>query len=586
MTVDATGAVTGPYSFRLWDLGEAPVLTPGTAVSGTLSPANETDLYRFTASAGERFFFDVQALGGPTPVWRLIDPYGNLVFGPSFMNADVDVMTVGATGNYVLLVEGAITATTPATYQLNVQKVMDSVQPLVLSLRTSGIIATAGEQDLYTFLGTTGQRLYFDGLDLDGSKVNVRLIGPSGTTALTVLSGINPNPVPFTLQETGTYQLVFDGVGDQVGAYIFRMSDLASARLITMGPAKSGQLNPLSETDLYAFDGIGGASVLLDRLANSSSSANWRLFGLTNQILANGNIATDLSAVLPATGRYVIAIEGSGAVTGTPLDYQFQVTTTVDTPVAVSGLGSILSGTITAGQVVTTTFTAPQGRLIYIESQDRDLDQVTAELRDPGNALVYFGSASQHSGPLVLSRSGQYQITVKGTSISSTGDYRLRVVDLATEAVALTLNTPVTVSMPFGSGSAFYRVTGTAGQRLLYDGLDNTDSDSLTAKLLAPSGATLFTHTDGLNPGPFIVPEAPPFILPETGTYYLLLEATQTATAGSVMVQQPVSVIEHAIRIGATADQLERMLQLQVQVAADNHRLEMMREKRRMDEEA
>lgn len=53
--------------------------------------------------------------------------------------------------------------------------------------------------------------------------------------------------------------------------------------------------------------------------------------------------------------------------------------------------------------------------------------------------------------------------------------------------------------------------------------------------------------------------------------------------AGAQLSQQPLTVIEQAIRTGATADQLERLLQLQV--AADNHCLEMMREKRRMDEE-
>lgn len=46
---------------------------------------------------------------------------------------------------------------------------------------------------------------------------------------------------------------------------------------------------------------------------------------------------------------------------------------------------------------------------------------------------------------------------------------------------------------------------------------------------------------------------------------------------------QPLTVIEHAIRSGASPDQLERMLELQVR--ADNHQLELMREKRRMDEE-
>jgi hypothetical protein len=57
--------------------------------------------------------------------------------------------------------------------------------------------------------------------------------------------------------------------------------------------------------------------------------------------------------------------------------------------------------------------------------------------------------------------------------------------------------------------------------------------------------------------------------------------AVQAASAA--IPQQPLSVIEQAIRTGATADQLERLLQLQVQ--ADHHRLDLMREKRRMDEE-
>jgi len=53
--------------------------------------------------------------------------------------------------------------------------------------------------------------------------------------------------------------------------------------------------------------------------------------------------------------------------------------------------------------------------------------------------------------------------------------------------------------------------------------------------------------------------------------------------AGHAIPPQPLSVIDQAIRTGATADQLERLLQLQVQ--ADHHRLDLMREQRRMAEE-
>src|SRR5262249_1995922 len=61
LAIDLPGDQTGAYAFRLRDLSAATPLTPGTPVSGSLDPANETDLYQFTAAAGDRFFFDLQA---------------------------------------------------------------------------------------------------------------------------------------------------------------------------------------------------------------------------------------------------------------------------------------------------------------------------------------------------------------------------------------------------------------------------------------------------------------------------------------------------------------------------------------------
>src|SRR5262249_36417943 len=83
LTVAGVGNATGTYAFRLLDLASAPPLTPGTPVVGTLNPANSTNLYRFPGSAGDSFYFHVPAqdAGMRNAFWRLIDPYGNLVFG-------------------------------------------------------------------------------------------------------------------------------------------------------------------------------------------------------------------------------------------------------------------------------------------------------------------------------------------------------------------------------------------------------------------------------------------------------------------------------------------------------------------------
>src|SRR5262245_28737655 len=115
LTVERTGDGTGAYQFALWDLRAAAPLTPGAPVNGSLSPANETDLYRFPAAAGDRFFFDAQTLAGaPGATWRFIDPYGNVLFNTPF--ADVAALTVPQLGTYMLLVEGGIADTGTGTY--------------------------------------------------------------------------------------------------------------------------------------------------------------------------------------------------------------------------------------------------------------------------------------------------------------------------------------------------------------------------------------------------------------------------------------------------------------------------------------
>src|SRR5205085_5314967 len=53
LTIDGTGDRTGPYQFRLVDATSAIPVTPGVPFSGELSPANETNLYRFEATAGD-----------------------------------------------------------------------------------------------------------------------------------------------------------------------------------------------------------------------------------------------------------------------------------------------------------------------------------------------------------------------------------------------------------------------------------------------------------------------------------------------------------------------------------------------------
>ena len=252
-------------------------MTPGTPVSGALDPHNETDLYRFTAAAGDRFFFDTQARTGASfDTWRLVDPFGNILFNTGFGAAGtfVDTLTLAQPGSYTLLLEGRIVDTGVSTYTVNVQPVPNpSSEALDLGSVTSGTIGITGEQDQYTFHLAAASQMYFDSLTSIGN-LNWTLAGPAGTAVSSRPFGqsdgsfVSGNPVLNLV--AGDYTLTVDGSGDFTGAYQFRLWDLAQASPLTPGTPVSGALDPHNETDLYRFTAAAGDRLFFDTQARTN----------------------------------------------------------------------------------------------------------------------------------------------------------------------------------------------------------------------------------------------------------------------------------------------------------------------------
>jgi hypothetical protein len=160
LTVDPTGDAAGAYAFRLLNLSSAALVSPGTPQSGSLNPATETDLYRFSVTAGQRFYFDVQT-GINNATWRLIDTFGNQVFNLGF-SGDVDVLTLSQTGDYTLSIEGRQNATGTQAYAFNVVPVTDDAAALTIGATVNATITEAGERDFYTFTLASPARLVMD----------------------------------------------------------------------------------------------------------------------------------------------------------------------------------------------------------------------------------------------------------------------------------------------------------------------------------------------------------------------------------------------------------------------------------------
>lgn len=106
LTIDGNRQFTGAYAFRLLDLAAAELLVANQGTTGNLGPqGRETAAYRFEATEGMRFGIDVLNSPNYNHRLRLIDPLGQVVFGPTSMQ-DSGLMTAAMAGTYTLLVEG------------------------------------------------------------------------------------------------------------------------------------------------------------------------------------------------------------------------------------------------------------------------------------------------------------------------------------------------------------------------------------------------------------------------------------------------------------------------------------------------
>jgi hypothetical protein len=345
----AFGDHVGSYSFRLSDLASGTQVTPGNPVSGTLASGISTDLYRVDAQAGDQIALTQQALTGTSPYWRLIDPYGGVAYAGTFGNSGT--LTLQFTGKYSLLVEGPIGATGAISYTFNVSSqghttiVPPAGTALSLGAVTSGTLSTSGQQDSYVFTIANPTNLYFDSLT-NNFGFSWSLIGPQGNVVSSRRftesdgSSFNLSSPVVSLAAPGTYQLVVGGTpgSPSTGSYSFRLSDLASASLITPSTVVSGTLNPGNSSALYRFTANAGEAFYFDQLSQSGGTLYWKLIDPYGQLVWVRTFSDVAATTLPSTGTYTLLVEGYVANTSS-ISYSFNAQKLTN-PTAALTLGS------------------------------------------------------------------------------------------------------------------------------------------------------------------------------------------------------------------------------------------------------
>ncbi|MEM6398797.1 MAG: Ig-like domain-containing protein [Cyanobacteria bacterium P01_D01_bin.116] len=519
LTINGEGEKTGEYKFRLLSFDNAVELTSSISQPGTLNSGSEIDLYKFTGSKGERVYFN-SLVDSSDSTWLLYGP-DNQKIGESSLNNDFEKVLSGD-GTYYLMLRGNGSETT-IDYEI---EIISSTSPEQLLTSTNGDIfvdsdiSKLGEQDTYTFSGEIGQQLYFDGI-LGNDNIKVKLESPSGSG---IFSGrTNSDSTPITLVEAGIYRLTVDGDNDTTGNYNFRIANIEEQDILSFDVPEtplSGSLNQ-GETKLYQIDGKKGQKLNFETL-NTESNGEWILYApgtlqSGNNRVANNNLNSDFTNILPSDGIYTLAIRNTSDNT---ISYDAKVNDITSEEVATSGLGVLIEGDIsTVGEVDEYTFIANAGTLIYFDGQGDDNSR-RVRLYNPDDTLI-FNNASNDSnyGPYLLQQTGTYKLEAYGYYNDTIGDYKFQLLDLE-NAPILDLNISTDISLGAKETKA-YKFNGEAGQKVWLDGLSDSNPE-IKAYLYNPNGRQLYDYSDFT-----LDKELQTFS--QDGSYYLIFSSDKTS---------------------------------------------------------
>ncbi len=348
----------------------------------------------------------------------------------------------------------------------------------------AGTITEPGELDVFTFEGTAGQVVYFDTLDGDTDGIATQLRSPSGRSLLSIFSFNGNIPDfdrgPIVLPETGTYRLEIGGT-EFTGDYRFRLLDLANAPEITLGATVNAQLPSGLHAHLYRFTGTAGQQLTFDSLMEQQRG-NWAIRAISPSVFGfvrNEVLGEDFDAGLPADGEYVLIVRTDFSNPDpSPLDYRFQVRDAMPPPVTPSGFGVVHTGTLATGEMHEFSLMAPAGLLMYFDGLSREFSQVSVRLVDSNDNFVTSANRFDLDAVGNVAR-GMFAIPASGEytqKISGTGNYSYRWIDVQSAAQHLNTGALVQGTLDPNTQTHFYRLEGTAGQRLYFDGQMGTTS--------------------------------------------------------------------------------------------------------------
>jgi hypothetical protein len=506
LAINSTVATGNPdFQFRLLDAGAAPLVTPGTPRSGTLTPGSATDLYRISGTAGQRLYLDMRNASSSNGSWYLYRPdNAGTVTGNSFTLDGI--VTLPVDGTYVLALFGGQAA--DIAYSFQVDDLATAPAALAFGAEAAQNLPAYGSA-LYAFNGTAGQRLFYDAIEDDTENVRFQLYDPDSG----LFQNLSYNDSdPFTLTKTGRYVVVMTNGTNAAADFRFRLIDTAAAPAepLALNTPIANTLNPGRQTAVYRFNGSAGQSIYVD--FTSGTGGNWYLYRPDNVYMGGSSLGSDGEFDLTQTGEHILVVLGN-SMAATPYAFGVNGFTQASTPLT---LGTVVDSTIAVpGERDVYTFDAVAGQRLYFDGQAGPADgSISAYLYTPEEGIVGVNtSIVSDSVPFTIVRPGTYRLVLDGNG-STTGGYRFLLSDIAAAPTQpVTLGTNYAGTLTPGRATQLYTIAGTAGQSLAI----NTTGTGGTWRLFSPANDQL---------GGTILPNDQTIFLTETGTYVLAVQGT------------------------------------------------------------
>ena len=363
----ANPAYVGTYAFRLraipadqtFPIQFDDTIADGTpaAGAGNLEVAGAWDFYTFNASAGQLVF--IEAISAASSFqgylsYELKSPSSNLVAsGYLTAGAHPGRKTLPETGTYRMKVYALSFLTNHmGTYSFRVRRIPPdqtfAIEPGDVVTNNvpaagAGNIESPGAQDFYTFAGTAGQSVSFQGISKStafGGYLQWEVKTPSGQSVFSAYFGDVGRK---TLSETGTYTMrVWVGANNPsyVGTYSFRLhtqsgdvrctiqkGDVVSDGVPVDG---AGRIDAPGGQDTYTFEGQAGQRVNFQQISADAAFGGylyWRVIAPSGSNWFGGYFPGSVSErrTLPETGTYSISIFANSPIATQVGPYSFRV---------------------------------------------------------------------------------------------------------------------------------------------------------------------------------------------------------------------------------------------------------------------